>query len=152
MSKTSRLLTIILWVILAVSAVLIVSMMVNISDNKADPTMGGWINTNITWSYILLVFGTGIALVAGFLHMVSDIGSAKKGLLSLLAFAVVAIISYSLASSEIPQFIGVDKFIADGILTESIAKLVDAGLIATYLLFGIAVLAIVWSSISQVFK
>jgi hypothetical protein len=152
MTKLSRLLTIFMWVIIAVSAVLIVSMMVNISENKADPVMGGWINTNLVWAYILLALGAGIALVSGILQMVSDIGAAKKGLIALGAIALVAVVAYSLASDAIPQFIGVNKFIADGTLTPSIAKMVDAGLIATYLLFGIAILSIVWSSVSQIFK
>jgi hypothetical protein len=55
-------------------------------------------------------------------------------------------------TDAIPQFIGVDKFIENGTLTPRIAKMVDAGLIATYLLFGIAILSIVWSSVSQIFK
>lgn len=152
MTKLSRLLTIILWVILAVSAVLIVSMMVNINENNTDPVMGGWINTNLVWAYILLAIGAGIALLSGILHMVSDIGAAKKGLISVGAIVLIAIAAYSLASDSIPQFIGVDKFIADGTLTPSIAKMVDAGLIATYLLFGIAIISTVWSSVSQIFK
>ncbi len=152
MTKLSRLLTILMWVIIAVSAVLVVSMMVNISENKADPVMGGWINTNLVWAYILLAAGTGIALLAGIFHMISDIGAAKKGLISLAAVAVLAIASYSLASDAMPQFIGVDRFIAEGTLTPNIAKLVDTGLIATYLLFGLAILSIVWSSVSQIFK
>jgi FlaA1/EpsC-like NDP-sugar epimerase len=152
MTKASRLLTIILWIILAVSAVLIVSLMVNISDNNADSTMGGWINTNLVWTYILMIIGAGIALLAGLYQMVTNISSAKKSLISLAAIAVVAVVAYSLASNEIPQFFGVEKFVADGTLTPNIAKIVDTGLIATYLLFGGAILAIVWSSISQVFK
>lgn len=152
MTKLSRLLTILMWVILAVSAVLIVSMMVNISENKADPVMGGWINTNLVWSYILLALGAGIALLSGIFQMVSDISAAKKGLISLAAVAVLAVVAYSLASDVMPQFIGVDRFIADGTLTPNIAKMVDTGLIATYLLFGLAIVSILWSSISQIFK
>lgn len=152
MAKTSRLLTIVLWVVLAVSAVLIVSLMVNISDNNADPVMGGWINTNIAWSNVLLAVGAGIAILSGIIQMATDLRAAKKGLISLGAIVVVAIIAYSLASDTIPQFIGVDKFIAEGTLTPNIAKMVDTGLIATYFLFGIAVLSIAWSSVSQIFK
>ncbi len=149
--KFSKVLTIILWVILAISAVLVVSLMVNLGEDT-DPAMNSWINNNIIWTYILLVVGAGIALLAGVFHMISDIGAAKKGLLSLAFIAVIAIVSYILASDAIPQFIGVDKYLADGSLTASIAKMVDAGLIATYLLFGIAVLSVVWSSISNVLK
>ena len=149
--KFTKVLTIILWAILAISAVLVVSLMVNIGEDS-DPVMNSWINNNIIWTYILLAVGAGIALLAGVFQMVSDIGAAKKGLLSLGFIAVIAIVSYVLASDAIPQFIGVDKFIADGSLTPGIAKMVDAGLIATYLLFGIAVLSVVWSSVSNVFK
>ena len=49
--KLEKVLSIVLWVLLAVSAVLIVSMMTNISENEADPTMGAWINTTLTWSF-----------------------------------------------------------------------------------------------------
>ncbi len=149
--KFTKVLTIILWVILAISAVLVVSLMVNIGEDT-DPVMNSWINNNIIWTYILLVVGAGIALLSGVFHMISDIGAAKKGLLSLGFIIVIAVVSYALASDAIPQFIGVDKFIADGSLTPGIAKMVDAGLIATYLLFGIAVLSVVWSSISNVLK
>ncbi len=149
--KFTKVLTIILWVILAISAVLVVSLMVNIGEDT-DPVMNSWINNNIIWTYILLVVGAGIALLSGVFQMISDIGAAKKGLLSLGFIIVIAVVSYALASDAIPQFIGVDKFIADGSLTPGIAKMVDAGLIATYLLFGIAVLSVVWSSISNVLK
>lgn len=152
MTKYSKILTIILWVILGVSAVLIASLMANISDNSADAAMGGWINSNLVWAYILMVAGAAIALLSGVLHMASDFRSAKKGLLSLAGFAVVAIIAYALSSDAIPQFFGVEKFVASGVLNAQVAKLVDTGLIATYLLFGIAVLSIVWSSVSQIFK
>jgi hypothetical protein len=64
---------------------------------KQITVMGGWINTNLIWSYILLAAGAGIALLAGILHMVSDIGAAKKGLISLGAIALVAVVAYSLA-------------------------------------------------------
>lgn len=152
MTKYSKILTILLWVILGISAVLVASLMVNISDNNADPVMGRWIDSNIIWAYILLAAGAAIALLAGALQMATDFNSSKKGLLTLAGFAVVAVIAYMLASDAIPQFFGVEKFIASGALTAQIAKMIDTGLIMTYLLLGAAVLAIAWSSVSQVFK
>lgn len=152
MTKYSKILTILLWVILGISAVLIASLMVNISDDNADPVMGGWINSNIVWAYILMVAGAVIALLSGVFQMVTNFSSSKKGLIALAGFAVVAVISYLLASDAIPQFFGVEKFIASGALNAQIAKMIDTGLIVTYLLLGIAVLSIIWSSVSQVFK
>lgn len=152
MEKVGKIVTILLWVLLIVSAVLIVSMMVNISENEADPTMGSWINSNLVWSYILLAIGAGIAVLAGLFHMATDIKAAKKGLISLVFLVAVAVVSYLLASDAIPQFAGVQKFINDGTLTPQVAKMVDAGLYATYILLAIAVLSILFSSVTRLFK
>jgi hypothetical protein len=64
----------------------------------------------------------------------------------------VAVVSYLLASDTIPQFSGVQRFINDGTLTPQVAKMVDTGLYATYILIGLAILSILFSSVSRLFK
>ncbi|MCL1821791.1 MAG: hypothetical protein FWG22_03100 [Prolixibacteraceae bacterium] len=150
MTKASRLVTIVLWVLVAISAILVVSLMVNISDNRYDPSMGGWINTNLTWSYILMFGCAGVAIIASIIQMFLDKGTAFKGLISLGFMLVIVLIAYLFASDTMPQFFGVNKFIQDGTLTPKIAKLIDTGLYTTYLLFGVTLLAIIWSGISQI--
>ena len=152
MTKVGKIVTILLWVLLIVSAVLIVSLMVNISENDADPTMGSWIESNLVWAYILMAAGAVIAVLAGLFHMFTDIKAAKKGLISLVFLGAVAVVSYLLASDQIPEFVGVQKFINDGTLTEQVAKLVDTGLYATYILLGLAVLSIAFTSVARLFK
>jgi hypothetical protein len=152
MEKVGKIVTILLWILLIVSAVLIVSMMVNISENEADPTMGSWINSNLIWSYVLLAIGAGIAVLAGLFHMATDMKAAKKGIISLVFLVAVAVVSYLLASDTIPQFSGVQRFINDGTLTPQVAKMVDTGLYATYILIGLAILSILFSSVSRLFK
>jgi hypothetical protein len=142
-----------LWVLLIVSAVLIVSMMVNIDEaNETDPTMLSWVNTNVIWAYILVVFAAAVAILAGLVHMVTDKKAAKQGIISIVFLGVVILVAFLLASPEIPQFIGVDKFINDGTINEKIVKMVDTGLYATYLLLGLAVLSILFTSVSRLFK
>jgi hypothetical protein len=152
MNKEGRIVTILLWVLIIVSAVLVVSLMVNISENEADATMGGWINSNLIWAYILMIFGAGIAVLSGIFHMATDLNAAKKGLISLLFLGAVALVSYLLASDQIPQFIGVQKFINDGTLTPQVAKNIYAGLYATYILLGLAVLSIILAPVTRLFK
>ena len=152
MNKTGKIVSIILWSLLAVSAVLIIIMMMNITENETDATMGTWINTNLIWAYILMAVGAGVAIVAGLFHMASDMKAAKKGLISLAFLVAVALVAYLLASDEIPQFIGVQKFINDGTLTAQVAKLVDAGLYATYILLALAILSILFSGVTRIFK
>ena len=147
MSKIGKIITILLWVLLIISAVLIVSMIVNISENDADAVMGSWINTNLIWAYILVAVGAGVAVIAGLLHMVTDLKAAKGGLIALIFLAAVAVVSYLLASDAIPQFIGVEKFVNNGTLTAQVSKLVDTGLIATYILLAFAIISTVFSSV-----
>ncbi|MDD4756177.1 MAG: hypothetical protein PHG29_08860 [Prolixibacteraceae bacterium] len=152
MTKAGKIITILLWIIIIISAVLVVSLMANISENQADPTMGGWINTNLFWAYILLIFGAGVAILFALFHMVTDIHAAKKGLMAFVFLGAVLLIAYLLASDEIPQFIGVQKYIDNGTLTPMVAKWVDTGLYLTYILLGLAIISIVFSSISRIFK
>jgi hypothetical protein len=127
-------------------------MMVNISDNDADPTMGAWINTNLVWSYILLAIGAVFAVVFALFHTITDKAAAKKGLIALGFAAVVFVISWALSTDALPEFYGVEKFIADGSLTNSISKWIDTTLYATYILILLVIVATVFSSISRVFK
>jgi hypothetical protein len=152
MGKIGKIVTIILWVLLIISAVLIISLIANISDNDADAVMGGWIDTNLVWAYILIAFGAGIAVLAGLYHTFTDKKALKGGITSLVFMGSVALVSYLLASPEIPQFTGVDKFINEGTLTEGVSKMVDTGLIATYILLAIAVLSIVATPVFRLFK
>ena len=153
MNKTGKIVTIILWVLIVISAILVVSLMANVGDDyKTNSTLAGWIDSNLVWSYILIILGAGVAIIAGLINMFTDKRAAKKGLMALAFLGVLALVSYLLASPEIPQFVGVDKYIANNTLNASVAKLIDAGLFATYILFGLAVIAIVFSSVSRIFK
>lgn len=150
--KLEKVLNITLWVLLAVSAFLIVSLMMNLSDNEADPTMGAWINTNLTWSYILLGIGAAVAIIFALVQTFTDKAAAKKGLTALVFVAIVLVLSYILASDAMPQFHGVEKYIADGSLTNSISKWIDTALNATYILLFLAIMGIVVTSVSRIVK
>jgi len=152
MIKLGRILTILQWVLVTISAILIISLVVNISDVESDPTMGSWINTNLIWAYILLAIGAGAAIISAILHTLTDKKAMKQSLISLGFLVVVTVISYLLASDAIPIFYGVDKYINDGTLTPQISKWIGTGLYATYILLGIAILGMITSSVSRLFK
>ena len=153
MGKTGKIVTVILWALLIVSAILLISLMVNVNEEvDTDPAMVSWVNTNLVWAYILVAVGAGVAVLAGLANMFTDKKAAKGGLISLVFMGGVVLISYLIASPEIPQFLGVEKFLNDGTLNESVAKLVDTGLYATYILLGIAILSIAGMSVVRLFK
>ena len=153
MAKTGKIVTIILWALLIVSAILVVSLIVNINEEvDTDPQMLTWVNSNLIWAYILVAVGAGVAVLSSLFHMFTDKKAAKGGIISIVFMGVVVLLAWLLASPEIPQFIGVDKFLADGTLNESVAKMVDAGLYATYILLALAVLAVASSSVMRFIK
>lgn len=150
--KLEKVLNIMMWVLLGVSAVLVVSLLTNISDDNADPTMGTWINTNLTWSYILLGASALLALVFAIVQTFTDKEAAKKGLMALGFTAVVVGISYVFASPAIPQFYGVEKFVESGTLTPAVSKWTDTALYTSYILLFLSGIAIAVASVARVFK
>ena len=152
MERIGKIITIILWALIFVSAILIVSLMVNINgSNDADPAMLSWINTNLIWVYILGIAGASLAVFFGLFQTVTSAEAAKKGLISIGFLGGVVLIAYILASPALPKFIGVDKFIAEG-LNGRTMKLVDTGLIALYIMLGIAVMTFILGPIIRIVR
>lgn len=152
MEKVSKKITIVLWTLVIISVVLIISLMANINSvNDNDPAMLNWININLIWVYILGIAGFGLAVIFAVYQTLTSKEAAKKGLISVAFLAVVALIAYLLASPEIPTFVGVDKFIAEGLNVKTM-KFVDTGLIALYILLGISVLTFIFGPIIRLVR
>ncbi|HSO86046.1 MAG TPA: hypothetical protein VLQ91_05815 [Draconibacterium sp.] len=152
MEKIGKKITIVLWVLVIVSVILIVSLMANINpSNDQDPAMLSWINANLIWVYILGIIAAGLAVLFAIYHTVSDKQAAKGGLISLAFLGGVALISYLSASPEIPQFLGVDKFIAAGLNGQTM-KFVDTGLIALYIMLAISILGFIVGPIIRIVR
>ncbi len=153
MNKSGKIANIVLWGLLIISAILIVFLMINNNEeNETDPAMLSWVNTNLVWSYILGIVGAGVAVIAGLVKMFTDKKAAKSGIVSILFLGIVVLIAYLLASPEIPSGQWAQKFINDGTLTSSVAKMVDTGLIATYIFLGLAIIAVASSSVTRFLK
>lgn len=152
MNKFSRFSIIILGVIIAVTAVLLFLMLTNISNVPNDPTMGAWISTNLSWAYILFFLALGLSLIFLVYQLITDFKAAKGGLMAVGFLLLILLVSYLLASGEMPKFPGVQKFIDSGTLTPQVSKWVDTGLISVYFLLGIAVISLIYASFSRVFR
>ncbi|HCE56826.1 MAG TPA: hypothetical protein DER09_03265 [Prolixibacteraceae bacterium] len=152
MNKTGKYVSIFMWVLIVITAILAISLVANLSDNEQDPTMNSWVSTNLTWTYILMIFSA-IALVGFAVYqMATDFEAAKKGLISIGFMGVVVLIAYMMASDAMPTFLGAQKFIDDETVTPKVMKWVDTGLIATYIVLGISVASIIYASVSRLFK
>lgn len=104
--------------------------------------------TFIFWAYILLGITAGLTVIFSLVNMILNPQGAKKSLIGLAVAVVVIFIAYLLADDtllHLPHYQGSDN------VPETL-KLVDTGLFTTYLLAGLAILAIVYSEISKAFK
>lgn len=152
MNKTGKYVSIFMWVLILITSILAISFIANISGNEADPAMNSWLSTNLVWSYILLALS--VVLLVGFAiyHMATNFDAAKKGIISLLFMGSVFLISYIIASDELPNFLGAQKFIDSGTISPSIMKWIDTGLIGTYIVLGLSIVSIIYASVSRLFK
>ena len=152
MNKTNKIVTIFLWVIIAISAVLVISFATNLSEDDTNPKMLSWLGTNLYWTYILMAISAVILVGFALFQMLTDFTAAKKGLISIGFLGIVALVAYLFSSGEMPSFLGVQKFIDEGTLTPKVSKYIDMGLISTYIMLALSFIAIIYSSVSRLFK
>jgi hypothetical protein len=118
--------------------------------------MSGWeylvyFRTDIAlvWAYILFI----IATIAAVLFPLISVFSRPRALIR-LAFvlagaAVLIVVSYFMASETPIDIIG---YAGEANKNPSTLKMVDTTLFVTYMLFGLAILSILYSIVSRVFK
>ncbi len=135
--KSSKILQWLLGLLLAISALLGILFYANVvSDNLV-----------MYWAYILVALTAIITIVAPIIYFLFNLKSAIKFLITLGVMVVLAIIAYSIAGNEftVNQLAKMES-------TVEASKIVGAGLIFTYFLASLAVLSIVYASISRFFK
>lgn len=153
MDKSRKITTIILWVLMIISIAFFIYMFVSI-DSETDPSTKAveLITLNINWAIALFALGAVIILIFSLLQVFGDKAKLINMLVFIALFAAVIGIGYSLATGDIPNFFGVDKFIANGTVNETISRWIGTGLYVTYILFGGAFLAIIGFSTIKLFK
>ena len=133
----SKILRIFLAVLLAISALLVILFFTNVvSDDLL-----------IYWCYFLLIFTVVIIILFPIASIIMNPKNSIKIFISLGVMVVLAIISYYLSQVNFTE-LQLEKLET----TASTVKYVGAGLIFTYILAAMAVLSIIYASISRIFK
>jgi uncharacterized membrane protein len=136
MSGLAKILPIILYVLLGISALLGVLFYADVVDTELI----------LTWCYILMAIATAAAIVFPIITMAKDPKAAKSALIGVGALVIVFAISYALAGDEMtPKYA---KFISG----PAESKLVSMGLISFYILAAGAIIAIVSSAFTKIIK
>jgi hypothetical protein len=98
-------------------------------------------------SYILGFIAVGTAIVLPIYHIIKSPKSLARSGMGLGFMLVVFVVAYALAGAEITP-----KYEALGVKSEFSSKMIGAGLTMFYLIFLIAILAMIYSEISKAFK
>lgn len=136
--KMSKLIQWFLYILLALSAVFGLLFYTNTA---------AYTNLLIYWGYALIIFVVVSTLLATLAIVLRNPKKSIKLLIALVLVAVVAFVAYSISGNDYSaaQLEKLD-------ITASTSRMVGAGLIITYLLGIVAILAIVFSAVSSIFK
>ncbi|QZE14289.1 hypothetical protein K4L44_17535 [Halosquirtibacter laminarini] len=140
--KVTTLLTVLLWVLMITSGVLMVLLMSNLSDPITEQGEK-YVTLGLNWSYALLAIVTGTILLFSVRNLFLSGKKALYSVAGIIALVAIFAIAWALGSDVIPTFHGSEKLVADGTLSTSVAHFTDMLLNTTYILMGIAVVAIV---------
>lgn len=143
------------WVLLAVSVLLIVLFYVKNGDiSPEDPfskqmsDFGPILNYYLFWGYILVGLAVFFTVIFPLVNMILNPKSGLKTLAALAVFGILLFIGYQLADDTVmnlPGYTGSDN------VPETL-KLTGMGIYTMYFMLGGAILAMVFSTVSKVFK
>lgn len=133
----SKILRIFLGVLLALSALLAILFYLDIISDDLF----------IYWGYFLVIFTAVITILFPIAFLILNPRNSIKIFIALGLMVVIAIIAYSLSTVGMTD-LQLEKL---GVTAET-SKYVGAGLIFTYILAALAVLSIIYASISRIFK
>ena len=108
---------------------------------------GAFVSRAITLSLWSIYIAAGIAVLFGVFQFVTNIKNNKKGLIGIVAFIVIIFVAKMMAKKQPVT----DKLLEKGVTTQDLL-MTDTGLYTFYVLILIAILAIVISEVTQIFK
>lgn len=102
----------------------------------------------LQFSYVSLLIPVVLLVIFPIRYYITHPEKIKQALISLGALAAITIVSYALASGEALVFMGSDAFE----MGKATMKWAGAGLIAFYIMFFGAIVAIAYSELSKLLK
>ena len=128
------------WILLGISAILLVVFFLLPHSTVSDPM----VDTYIIWAYILVA----IALVLVLAFLLISVSKSKKSLITFLALIVGAVVLVAVCWLLAPG----GEVATNADYTPKVSKFSDAALYVTYAMVAASILAIIWSAISNAIK
>ncbi|QZT35700.1 hypothetical protein K5X82_10260 [Halosquirtibacter xylanolyticus] len=141
--KVTTFLKVLLWVLMVTSCIIMYLLISNLSD-PITAEGDKYITLGLNWSYTLLAFVSCSTILFSIRSLfLSGKDAILKSVGGLVAMIAVVAIAWAMGSDALPVFHGSDKLVASGELTASISHGTDMLLNTTYILMGLAAVAIV---------
>ncbi|MBU8891369.1 MAG: hypothetical protein KOO66_01215 [Bacteroidales bacterium] len=142
----SKILRIVLIVLLAISAFLTILFYAGGEDISGQPV---FTNIFILWAYVLTGIAVGFTVIFPVFQMITNPKNAKKGLLGIVALAVVVAIAYGFSSSEVlgiknPELVQYD--------VPSTLKYAGMMINSIYVLALLAIVSMLYTEVAKIFK
>ena len=128
------------WVLLGISAILLVVFFLLPHSTASDPM----VDTYIIWAYILVA----ITLLLVLVFLLIDVSKTKKSLFTFLALIVGAVVLVAVCWLLAPG----GEVMTNATYTPKVSKFSDAALYVTYAMVIASIAAIIWSAISSAIK
>lgn len=140
---------IISWVIMGASIIVALVFFFRISGAEADMEViiaAPYIN----WAIILLLIGAVLAVVFPLVHFILNPKNIAKVIVSLGVLAAVFLTAYLL--SDTTPIVTATSALEPNFSDPAVLKLADTGIIATYILLGTALLALLFTGVRGIFN
>lgn len=140
---------IISWVIMGASIIVALVFFFRISGAEADMKeiiAAPYIN----WAIILLLIGAVLAVIFPLVHFILNPKNIAKVLVSLGVLAAVFLTAYLL--SDTTPIVTATSALEPNFSDPAVLKLADTGIIATYILLGTALLALLFTGVRGIFN
>ncbi len=148
MTKLSKILSIVLYVLLGVTLVMAGLFFFGGEVEGAAYPTPVYTETFLNWAKILVVSAAVIAILFEVVSLVLNPRNAVRTLLSIAALGIIALISYSLGDGTPMNLIGYKG--TDNV--PSMLVMSDTFLYSLYFLFGIALLVILYTELIRLFR
>jgi len=161
MKNSQKLVSISLYLILAISVIILGVFYYNTSGLQATLKENGWaaiaeemgssLNLFLGWAYVLIGIAAAAAIIPSIVQLFTRPQNAVKSAISIVVLAVFVLIAYALSDGtpftpkQLPAYDGSDN-------VPSMLKFGDTMIFTTYFLLAGAVLSIIYAEVSKIFK
>jgi len=148
MTKLSKILSIVLYLLLAITLVFAGMFFFGgevVGEAHYTPL---YTESFLNWAKLLIYIAAGITLLFEVFHLVVNPKNAMRSIISMGILGVIVLVAYSMSDDTPLQLIGYNG--PDNV--PSMLTLAGTMLYGTYLLFGIVISAILYTELSRLFK